>query len=185
MGSKIYEKLSFGRPWAGNLVFGSFLEVLEKCWNLRDFWSGKKRSNKLKKIWFWDFGAKWTVYRRSVRGGLKLQIDELEFLSSTPGPASWGGGFIAQARIPPGQHNDGAFSLLGDADLKQQSHTPKQFNHSKQMDQNQQIARSVRKNEPNQPSSPIPFQQKTKSANRWDKSYLIICVKCCSLFSLS
>ena len=32
-----------------------------------------------------------------MRGGLKLEIDEIEFLFSTPGPASWGGGFIAYA----------------------------------------------------------------------------------------
>ena len=49
-----------------------------------------------------DFWAKWTVCRRSVRGGLKLEIDELEFLFGTPGPASWGGGLKRAARIPPG-----------------------------------------------------------------------------------
>ena len=38
-----------------------------------------------------------------MRGGLKLEIDEFEVGSSTPGPQSGGGGFRAQARIPPGR----------------------------------------------------------------------------------
>ena len=37
MASNIHEQLSFGRPWAGKLFFGRFLEVLDKCGNLRDF----------------------------------------------------------------------------------------------------------------------------------------------------
>ena len=40
-----------------------------------------------------------------MRGGLKLEIDEIEFLFSTPGPASWGGGLKRAARTPPG-HKD-------------------------------------------------------------------------------
>ena len=41
-----------------------------------------------------------------MRGGLKLEIDEIGFLFSTPGPRNGGGGFKAQARIPPGLRKD-------------------------------------------------------------------------------
>ena len=37
-----------------------------------------------------------------MRGALKLEIDKIEGVSSTPGPRNGGGGFKAQARITPG-----------------------------------------------------------------------------------
>ena len=37
MASKMDENRSFGRPWAGDLFFWRFLEVLEKGRNLKDF----------------------------------------------------------------------------------------------------------------------------------------------------
>ena len=43
------------------------------------------------------------VARRSVRGGLKLEIAGIEVGFCTPVPRNGGGGFRAQARIPPGQ----------------------------------------------------------------------------------
>ena len=42
------------------------------------------------------------VARRSVRGALKLEIDKIDFLFSTPGPRNGGGGLKRAARTPPG-----------------------------------------------------------------------------------
>ena len=43
-------------------------------------------------------GRSGLVARRSVRGALKLEIDKIDFLSSTPGPRNGGGGLNRSAQ---------------------------------------------------------------------------------------